>query len=159
MIEIRVSIAEDASEIFTLAESESLFNQQDSVTVQELFHDYIERSDHNGYFFLSALADEALIGFACYGPTPLTQGTFDLYWINVVESWKGKGVGRQLMAVVIDAVRKAGGRLIVLDTSGCPDYAPTRAFYERLGFHRTAVIPDFYSPGDDLVIYTLPLVD
>ncbi|HUS83956.1 MAG TPA: GNAT family N-acetyltransferase [Anaerolineales bacterium] len=159
MIKIRASIAEDASAIFTLAESESLFNQQDSVTVQELFHDYVERGDHNGYFFLSALADEALIGFACYGPTPLTQGTFDLYWINVVESWKGKGVGRQLMTAVIEAVRKAAGRLMVLDTSGHPDYAPTRAFYVRCGFHPAATIPDFYAPGDDLVIYTLPLAD
>jgi ribosomal protein S18 acetylase RimI-like enzyme len=47
--------------------------------------------------------------------------------------------------------------MLVLDTSGRPDYSGTRSFYERLGFVRTARIPDFYATGDDLVIYTLRL--
>lgn len=159
MILLRPALAEDASAIFSLAQNESLFNIQDLSAVQELFNDYIQRPDHNGYFFISALDGQQLIGFACYGPTPLTEGTFDLYWINIVDAWKGKGVGKQLIAAVVEAVRTAHGRLIVLDTSGRPDYAPTRAFYVRCGFHPTATIPDFYTPGDDLVIYTLPLTD
>jgi GNAT superfamily N-acetyltransferase len=157
MITLRPSLAGDAPVIFSIAESESLFSRQDLTTVQELFQDYVSRSDHNGYYFISAVAEDDVIGFACYGPTPLTTGTFDLYWIDVADAWKGKGVGKQLMANVVDAVRAAGGRLLVLDTSGRQDYASTRAFYERFGFKRSATIPDFYAPGDDLVIYTLPL--
>jgi GNAT superfamily N-acetyltransferase len=157
MIEIRATRAEDASAIFALAESETLFNHQDYTTVKELFDDYIQRSDHNGYYFLSAMKDDQLTGFACYGPTPLTEGTFDLYWIDVGDRWKGKGIGKQLMAAVLEAVRVTGGRLMVLDTSGRPDFAPTRAFYERSGFHRTATVPDYYAAGDDLVIYSYRL--
>jgi GNAT superfamily N-acetyltransferase len=157
MLTLRPSLAGDAPAIFSIAESEALFSRQDLATVQELFQDYITRSDHNGYYFISALEVDNLIGFACYGPTPLTEGTFDLYWIDVADAWKGKGVGKKLMAHVVDAVRATGGRLLVLDTSGRQDYASTRAFYERFGFKRSATIPDFYAPGDDLVIYTLPL--
>ena len=50
--------------------------------------------------------------------------------------------------------RLAGSaRLIVVETAGREDYAPTRAFYEARGYRRAAVIPDFYAPGDDQVVY------
>ena len=54
--------------------------------------------------------------------------------------------------------RLAGAaRLIVVETAGRPDYARTRAFYEARGYRRTATIPDFYAPGDDLVVYVKAL--
>lgn len=154
---IRESTAGDAESILAIAQSEPLFNPQETAVVAELLRDYLEREDHNGYFFLSAQQDDELVGFACYGPTPMTQGTFDLYWIAVSSIWKGKGIGRELMDAVEGRVRNASGRMLVLDTSGRLDYASTRAFYERLGFIRTASIPDFYTAGDDLVIYTRKL--
>ena len=45
------------------------------------------------------------------------------------------------------------GRLVVVETSSRPDYSATRAFYERRGYTRAAVVPGYYAPGDDLVIY------
>jgi ribosomal protein S18 acetylase RimI-like enzyme len=154
---IRKSTAGDAESILAIAQSEPLFSPQEAAVVAELLGDYLEREDHNGYFFLSAQQDQELVGFACYGPTPMTQGTFDLYWIAVPAAWKGKGIGRELMATVEERVLEVSGRMLVLDTSGRPDYSGTRSFYERLGFVRTARIPDFYATGDDLVIYTLRL--
>ena len=54
--------------------------------------------------------------------------------------------------------RLAGSaRLIVVETAGRPDYRPTRAFYEARGYRRAAVIPDFYAPGDDQVVYVKTL--
>jgi ribosomal protein S18 acetylase RimI-like enzyme len=157
MIAIRPSIASDAEAIYSIAESEALFTRQDLTTVQDLFSDFINREDHGGYHFLSALQEERLVGFVCYGPTPLTSGTYDLYWIDVADNWKGRGVGKKLLSMVVEALQELGGRLLVLDTSGRQDYKPTRAFYESYGFQRSATIPDFYAPGDDLVIYTLPI--
>ena len=154
MIQITESTIGEAEAIRSLARLEPLFTPDEAAVVEELLTDYLEREDHNGYFFLSATHDGELIGFTCYGPTPMTQGTFDLYWIAVASAWKGKGVGRELMSAVDERVRALNGRLLVLDTSGRADYAGTRAFYERLGFHRTGTIPDFYAEGDDLVIYT-----
>lgn len=157
MIRITESTDGDAGAILALARSESLFSAEEAAVVAELLADYLERADHNGYFFLTAAQEQELVGFACYGPTPMTQGTFDLYWIAISHARKGTGIGRQLMTAVEDRVKAMGGRMLVLDTSGRPDYAGTRAFYERLGFARTATIPDFYAAGDDLVIYTLRL--
>jgi len=48
-------------------------------------------------------------------------------------------------------------RLIVVETAGRADYAATRGFYESRGYRPTARIPEFYAPGDDLVVYTKQL--
>ena len=154
MIQIRPTQPEDAPALLHLAGAEPLFSREEAETVDELLETYLEQEDHGGYYFLSALDDGKLLGFACFGPTPLTEGTFDLYWIAVGAPAKGKGVGRALMARVEDEVRQRGGRMIVLDTAGRSEYASTRAFYDRLGYTQAATVADFYAPGDDLVIFT-----
>lgn len=158
MIVIRPTPSEDADSILRLARAEPLFSAEEVETVAELLEAYLEQQDHDGYFFLSAVDDGRLLGFACYGPTPLTRGTFDLYWIAVSAAAKGKGVGRALMARVEDGVRALGGRMIVLDTSGRAEYEPTRAFYHRIGYTPSATVPGFYAPGDDLVIFSRSLI-
>jgi len=101
---------------------------------------------------------DQLIGFACYGPTPGTEATWDLYWIAVDPGTHRRGVGRTLMAACERAIVDSGGRLVVVETSSRPDYGPTRAFYQALAYGATARIPDFYAPHDDLVVYTKRLV-
>lgn len=157
MIDLRSTQPGDADSILGLARVEPLFSQEEAETVAELLEAYLTLEDHDGYFFLSAVDEGKLLGFACYGPTPLTQGTFDLYWIAVSAAAKGRGIGRALMARVEDEVRALGGRMIKLDTSGREEYAPTRAFYLRIGYTHCATVPDFYAPGDDLVIFSRKL--
>jgi ribosomal protein S18 acetylase RimI-like enzyme len=157
MISIRPTEAGDERALLAMARAEPLFSAVEADTVAELLHDYFHLHDHNGYLFLSAVEDARLMGFSCYGPTPLTEGTFTVYWVCVDVAGRGRGIGRALMRAVETGVRDSGGRLIVLDTSGRTAYAPTRAFYERIGYVRTATIPDYYSPGDDLVLFTRPL--
>jgi len=155
MIAIRSTQPEDADSIRRIAAAESLFSKEEADTVVELLEAYLEEEDHDGYYFLSAIGEDgSLLGFACYGPTPLTQGTFDLYWIAVSAAAKGQGVGRALMARAEDEARSLGGRMIKLDTSGRREYEPTRAFYHRIGYTLSATVPDFYAPGDDLVIFS-----
>jgi GNAT superfamily N-acetyltransferase len=154
MIVIRPTQPEDADSIVHLARTEPLFSREEAETVAELLEAYLELEDHGDYYFLSALDEGRLLGFACYGPTPLTQGTFDLYWIGVSSTARGQGVGRALMARVEDEVRALGGRVIVLDTSGRPEYETTRAFYHRIGYTHSGTVPDFYAPGDDLIIFS-----
>lgn len=154
MIAIRPTSPEDEGPILRIACSEPLFDGDDIACIQELLTDFLTRPDHNGYFFLSAEDEGRLVGFACYGPTPLTSGTFDLYWICVGREYVRRGIGRALVQRVEQEVCRARGRLIVVETSGQDSYAPTRTFYERLGYQRVAEVPDFYGPGDSLIIYS-----
>jgi len=105
------------------------------------------------YRFLGAYAGDELVGYACWGPTPGTEGTFDLYWIVVDPAWQGKQVGTHLLRAVEDKLVSENARLIVVETSSRAEYTPTRAFYERRGYAAAARLPGYYAPGDDLVIY------
>lgn len=104
------------------------------------------------YTALAAEIDGRVAGWICWGPTPCTVGTWDLYWMAVDPSLQGSGLGTVLIREMEQ--RLAGlARVIVVETAGRPDYAGTRAFYEARGYRAVATIPDFYAPGDDQVVY------
>lgn len=104
------------------------------------------------YESLAAEVAGSLAGWICWGPTPCTVGTWDLYWMAVEPKVQGIGVGSALLS---EMERRLDGRarLIVVETAGRPDYLPTRRFYESRGYTAAARIADFYEPGDDLVVY------
>jgi GNAT superfamily N-acetyltransferase len=106
------------------------------------------------YFFLGAFEEESPIGFACWGPTPGTDRTYDLYWIAVDPAWQGGGGGTTLLAEVERELAGAGARMLVVETSSRPEYVATRAFYERRGYTEAARLRAFYAPGDDRVVFT-----
>jgi GNAT superfamily N-acetyltransferase len=108
------------------------------------------------YVALGAEHDGRLAGWVCWGPTPCTLGTYDLYWMAVDPALHGAGIGTALLRAMES--RLAGvARLIVVETAGRPDYTPTRGFYEARGYRAVSRIPDFYAPGDDQVVYTKSL--
>lgn len=126
-------------------------------TAVELLDEHLAGDED--YRFVGAFDGEDLAGYACWGPTPGTQGTHDLYWIVVDRERQGAGVGTQLLHEVERRLRADRCRLVVVETSSRGDYAPTRAFYEHRGYTRAATIPGYYAPGDDLVVYTKDLTD
>ena len=92
-------------------------------------------------------------GLACYGPVPLTQGTFDLYWIAVDPRARGCGIASALDADITEELRRSGGRWILAETSSTPPYEAARRFYLRRGYTLLEHIPDFYRVGDDRLTY------
>ncbi|HYT05971.1 MAG TPA: GNAT family N-acetyltransferase [Gemmatimonadales bacterium] len=110
-------------------------------------------SGDDDYHFLGGYLGDELVGYTCWGPTPGTQGTYDLYWIVVDRARQGKGVGTALLRAVEERLTTGNGRQIVVETSSRAEYASTRAFYERRGYVAAARLPSYYAAGDDLVIY------
>ncbi|MGE5749862.1 MAG: GNAT family N-acetyltransferase, partial [Gemmatimonas sp.] len=107
------------------------------------------------YYFLGAFTpEEELAGFACYGPTPGTDRTYDLYWIAVHPSAQGTGSGTILLNEVERRLKGQNARLVVVETSSRSDYKNTRGFYIRRGYVESARARDFYAPADDRITFT-----
>ena len=144
----------DGPQIQDIAARAGVFNQEEVECVVDLWEDYLNVGPvEGGYNFIVDRDGERVLGFACYGPRDLTSGVFDLYWIAVDSKTHRNGVGRRLLTATEEAVCKAGGRMLIAETSGTAHYEPTRQFYLGMGYINEATIKDFYSKGDDLAIF------
>jgi GNAT superfamily N-acetyltransferase len=111
------------------------------------------------YEFLGVFDEKSdrLLGYACFGATPATDGTYDLYWLAVDPAAQGRGVGTALVRAVEQKLLDRGARLLVVETSSRPDYEGTRRFYARSGYMEAARVRDFYAPADDRIVLTTRL--
>ena len=151
---LRHLAAADRRRIEEITRAVSVFRDDEVPVALEVFDGAVAGSPD--YVALGATVDERLVGWICWGPTPCTQGTYDLYWMAVDPAAQAAGIGTALLREMEG--RLAGSaRLIVVETAGRPDYRPTRAFYEARGYRKASVIPDFYAPGDDQVVYVKAL--
>ncbi len=159
----------DADRILELTRATGVFREEELAIADEVLHDCVEAAGPSGgvpalvdptgwpierpYYGLGADVDGILSGWVCWGRTPCTEGTWDLYWLAVDPATHRGGVAR---ALVDEMERRLRGkaRLVTIDTSGRPDYTATRGFYAALGYQAVARVPDFYAPGDDQVIFT-----
>jgi len=110
------------------------------------------------YEFIGAFEADHLVGYACFGATPATDRTFDLYWIAVHPDAQRTGAGAALMNEIERQLEARRARLLVIETSSRDDYAPTRRFYNKRGYEEAARLRDFYAPGDDRVVLTKRVV-
>ena len=144
----------DGPQIRDVAARAGVFSQEEVECVADIWDEYLTTgSVVGGYNFLVDRDGDRVLGFACYGPRDLTDGVFDLYWIAVDSRTHRNGIGRALLTACEEAVREAGGRMLVAETSGTPDYESTRKFYSGMGYVLEATIRDFYTEGDDLAIF------
>jgi len=151
---ILIATEADGPQIQDIAARASVFSQEEVECVADLWEEYLTVGPAiGGYNFLVERDGERVLGFACYGPRDLTSGVFDLYWIAVNSTTHRNGVGRRLLTATEKAVCQAGGRMLIAETSGTPQYEPTRNFYLGMGYTIEATIRDFYSEGDDLAIF------
>ncbi len=119
---------------------------------EEVIDSYLANPTGSGYYSLVAESDSAVVGYICYGPAPLTEGTWDIYWIAVTAGEQGKGIGGEMLAKAEDGIKEAKSRLIVIETSSQSGYEKTRRFYSKHGYEAIARLPDFYAPGDDKIV-------
>jgi ribosomal protein S18 acetylase RimI-like enzyme len=154
---IRPMTPGDKPAIMKLLAATPEFKPSEIVVAEEVIDSYLKDSYRSGYHILVAEL-ELLVGYICYGPTPLTKGTWDIYWLAVSQKKQGGGIGGALLAFVEAEIRKARGRLAVIETSSTPEYEGTRRFYRRHGYEVTCRLADFYVPGDDKLIFQKRLI-
>lgn len=143
-----------------LVAATGFFSAEEQDVAVELVEETLRRGKASGYEF--AFADRPgspgrINGYACFGRIPATLSSYDLYWVAVAPDCQREGLGARLVREAERAAREQGATQMFVDTAGREQYAPTRAFYERVGYRKVAVLDDFYAPGDAKVIYAKAL--
>ena len=147
----------DRSRIEEMVVSSDRFNREEIRTALELVDEALKKGEKSGYLIVVLEIGKEhppVKGYACYGPTPLTQGVYDLYWIVTDPVVQGKGFGRRLLEYVEKDIVKRGGRMLLIETSSQESYGKTIRFYKRNGYERVARIKDFYRIGDDKHVFS-----
>ena len=142
----------DKTALMRILKNTPEFKSFEVVVAEELIDSYLSDPEKPEYNILIAEDDVELAGYICYGETPCTVGTWDIYWVAVAREKRNRGIGKALSEAAETAVKKARGRMIFIETSSTPLYENTRSFYLGRGYELIARIPDFYMPGDDKLI-------
>ncbi len=150
---IRRARPEDRASVMAILKATKFFRPGELKVAEEVFDASLSCGSEGDYQSFVAGEGDNTIGWVCFGPTPCTVGTFDIYWVVVEPSNQNRGTGTLLMEHVTMLIKELKGRLIVVDTSGSPRYLSTRCFYEKLGYQAAAKLKDFYANGDDKIIY------
>jgi len=153
MILIRPLRAEDRPTLVEIIRKTGVFTDDEVDVAMELIDIVLTQPGQKDYQIYSAEENSKVLGYYCIGPTPMTVGTFDLYWIAVDPSIHNKGVGKQLLRHCENLIREQSGRLIIAETSSQEKYYNTRQFYIHNDYSEVARIKDYYKADDDLVIY------
>jgi ribosomal protein S18 acetylase RimI-like enzyme len=122
--------------------------------LRDVLADYFAENQADGHVAIAFEDAGALVGYAYYGPAPMTEGTWQLWWIAVETNQQGRGVGGRLLRHLEDDIRSNHrGRVLFIETGSLPHYELTRQFYRKFGYEQHALLKDFYAVGDSMVVF------
>lgn len=149
---IRTATIEDRKAILELSLNSGLFTTDNLGELAQTL-DGTLGVNHSKHQWLVVEEANRTAGAAYFGPEAMTDGTWNLYYIAVLASARGTGLGSKMLTAVESALRDQGERVLLVETSGLDDYESTRRFYEKHGFSEEARIREFYGAGEDKVIF------
>jgi ribosomal protein S18 acetylase RimI-like enzyme len=144
---------DDCEHVREILTSTGFFSAVELATAVELVEEQRRNGSNNGYDFLFAELNGRVAGYTCFGHIACTAASYDVYWMAVHQHAQKQGLGKALLGKTEERIAAQGGQRVYIETASRKQYAPTRAFYKRCGYHREATLKDFYAPGDGKVIY------
>ena len=147
--------SEDRKSIEDLLRSTGYFYEFEIQTALEIADETLAKgSEISGYYWVKITDEDGVIAFANYGKNAFSTHSWDLYWIAVHQNSRNKKLGSVMLKAIEDDVKKLGGRILWIETSGRPLYASTESFYRKNGYQLQASLKDFYGPDDPKQIYS-----
>ena len=150
---IRPTIPEDTPTLVALAQGTGVFKQHEMQALKEVLDDYHASNRAEGHVCVTYEQKGEILGFSYHAPAAMTDRTWYLYWIAVSKQTQARGLGGKLLRYVEDDIRGKEGRVLFIETSSLPHYELTRKFYLKHGYEQAAVLRDYYSDGDDMVVF------
>lgn len=148
-----IPVKDDIDAIDRIVRSTGFFRDDEIKVAVELVEERLEKGMASGYEFLFAEKNGETIAYSCYGLIPCTLKSYDLYWIACHNDHRGSGIGRNLLKLTEQEIKKAGGYGVYVETSSKDQYLPTRIFYEKNNYLLKSRFEDFYDTDDDKLVY------
>jgi ribosomal protein S18 acetylase RimI-like enzyme len=133
------------------------FSPEEMETALELIDEWLDEGEASEYLCYVVEDAGTIRGFICFGPAPLTDGAYDVYWIAVDPGSQGRGFGQVLLRFAESDIARRQGRLILIETASQATYAATVRFYERAGYQLVSRIRNYYKAGDDKLTFAKEL--
>src|SRR5262249_18337429 len=147
------TIPQDTPALLALTAGTGVFKPMEVDVLREVLDDYHATAGAEGHRCITYEHHGRVAGFAYYAPTVMTDNTWYLYWIPVNKESQARGGGAALLRHAEEDIRRHGGRIFLIETSSLPHYDPTRKFYLKHGYDQEAVLRDFYTDGDDMIVF------
>jgi len=155
---IRPTVPAETPALVALAQGTGVFKPLEVHALGEVLDDYHALNRAHGHRAITLEREGQVLGFAYYAPDAMTDRTWSLWWIAVDRASHARGLGGELLHHLEDDVRRAGARVLFIDTASLPSYEPTRRFYLKHGYEVTGVLKDYYADGDDKVVFRKHLI-
>ena len=101
--------ATDLPALTRILQATGAFTEVEIECAVELLEIVIAQPWQQDYRVAVAENDSQVAGYILYGPVPLTEGVYDIYWIATDPTVQGQGLGRRLMEQAEAEARRAGG--------------------------------------------------
>ena len=107
-----------------------------------------------GHYSVVMHKDSDILGFAIYSPIIPESHLLN---IAIYPAYQGKGIGDKLLQQIILQNRTIGVKTISLEVR--VSNLPAINLYEKRGFHKDAIRPDYYSgsPKEDALLMSLKI--
>jgi ribosomal protein S18 acetylase RimI-like enzyme len=150
---IRPTTPADTPVLLKLTEGTGVFKPHEIQALDEVLSDYHATNHAHSHVAVTDERHGQVMGYAYYAPAAMTDRAWYLYWIAVTRDTQARGVGGGLLRHAEDDIRRRGGRVLFIETSSLPHYELTRKFYLKHGYEVTGILKDYYSDGDDMVVF------
>jgi ribosomal protein S18 acetylase RimI-like enzyme len=153
-MQVRPLIPHERDKVARLLRHRGIFNKREIQVALEVIDEALNRPEKKDYEVFCAFGSRgSLAGYICFGPVPMTDKCYDLYWIVVDQKFSRRGVGGKLLGFMEAFVTRKGARRIYIETSSSPPYEPARCLYEKHGYQVVCLLKDFYREGDHKMIF------
>jgi GNAT superfamily N-acetyltransferase len=150
---VRPATADDTTALIAIANTIG-FQPHELEQLRSMLADYFSGDSDSACFWVTD-EDESNcpVGVAYCEPERMTNQTWNLQLIAIRPDHQGQGRGATLLHYVEQTLRLQGGRMLLVETSGLPEFDRTRAFYAKCGYEQEAQIRDFYAAGEDKIVF------
>lgn len=144
---------DDLNLLCAQAAATQVFYDYEITTLRDVLEDYLHQAHEDFGHVCRVWLENVPLGFVYYAPVEMTDRTWELWWIVVDPDSQGRGIGQKLLKAVEADLVSRNQRLLLIETSSLPRYESARQFYLKAGYIEVARVKDFYTSGDDKVIF------